>query len=109
MNDRLFCPSTDRNMYVIDLNSGNVIRKIRSFGKLYSSPALIHDSVFWGGNDGIFRGVCSKTLKRTQWIRVAERLLSKPTWCNGQYYINGAGGTLYTLHELPVAVEEGSS
>lgn len=98
VEDRLFCPSTDRSMYVINLDSGEIAKKVPSFGKLYSSPSLIDGLVYWGGNDGLLRGVNPKTCSRRQWIRVAERLLSHPVkGKSGLIFINGAGSTLYAL------------
>lgn len=106
VGDRLFCPSTDRAMYVISLETGKLIRKISSYGKMFSSPALLNGLVFWGGNDGILRGVDPETLVIKQWIRVPERLLSRPTWHNERLYILGAGSTCMALRCLPPKAEE---
>jgi len=42
---RLFCGSGDRHLYVIDLDTMSLARKLDCRARVYSSPRLIADSV----------------------------------------------------------------
>lgn len=52
VGDRLFCGSGDRNMYVIDLVSMEIIKKIYCRARVYSSPKLVGGNVIFGTNGG---------------------------------------------------------
>jgi sugar lactone lactonase YvrE len=52
VGDRLFCGSGDRNMYVIDLKSMEIVKKIYCRARIYSSPKLVAGNVIYGTNSG---------------------------------------------------------
>ncbi|MBK03846.1 MAG: hypothetical protein CL920_28875 [Deltaproteobacteria bacterium] len=97
----LYCPSTEKRLYVINLDTCEIHYKYDARSKMYSSPDLLDGVVYWGCNDGTLVGVEPMTQDIKYWTRVAERLLSKPTMDeDGTIFINGAGGTLYAFKRL---------
>ena len=51
-NGKLFCGSGDRHLYVIDVQSRELIKKIEFDARIYSSPRVIGDRVIFGTNGG---------------------------------------------------------
>ena len=63
VGDRLFCGSGDRNLYVIDLASMSLIKKIPAGARVYSSPRLIDGKVILGTNGGLVLEIDPDTLE----------------------------------------------
>jgi outer membrane protein assembly factor BamB/adenine/guanine phosphoribosyltransferase-like PRPP-binding protein len=52
LGDKLFCGSGDRHLYVIDLRSMEIIKKLDMKARVYSSPRNIGGRVVFGTNGG---------------------------------------------------------
>ena len=94
VDGRLFCPSTDRRLHAVDLDSGRRKVVAQTQGKCYSSPSLIDGSVVFGSNDGGLRGIDPKNGSVELYGRFPERLLSAPRAYRDRILITGAGGSL---------------
>ena len=63
VGDRLFCGSGDRHIYVIDLKSLTLIKKISAGARVYSSPKLIDGRVILGTSGGLIMEIDPDTLE----------------------------------------------
>lgn len=62
VGSRLFCGSGDRHLYVIDLDSMTLIKKIPAGARVYGSPRLIDGMVMVGTNGGVVMEIDPDTL-----------------------------------------------
>lgn len=72
---KIFCGSGDRHLYVIDLYTRQLIKKIIFNGKVYGAPRLIApDSVIVGCASGIFREYDANTLELLGWYQAPDAI-----------------------------------
>lgn len=74
---RIYCGSTDRNLYVVDLESGSTIASIPVSAKVFCAPKRIGDWVWFGATDGRVRALDPETLAIVSDTQLSESITSE--------------------------------
>ncbi|MDP8996462.1 MAG: PQQ-binding-like beta-propeller repeat protein [Pseudomonadota bacterium] len=80
--DKLFCGSGDRHLYVIDLNTNQLIRKIEFDARIYSSPRLVGNRVIFGTNGGRIIEIDVNTLETVGVLQLPDAITNAPVFAD---------------------------
>lgn len=97
-SNRLYVPSTDGNLYVLNAETGEEVDHTH-IGDVWSTPALADGTLYLGTMEGHLRALNAATLEDA-WdstFDASAGLLTDPTPVNGDIIVGGIGETLYAV------------
>jgi len=99
---RAFYTATDKCFYVVDLETGVCVARLRSRGRSFSSPALINDGVVFGNNAGLLFDIDPRTLNLRGRHQMVDRITSKTAYdsLSDQYFVHTFEDRLVALRRV---------
>ena len=85
-NGVVYFGSWDRNLYAVDINTGQEKWKFKANGSISSSPAVVDGVVYFGSNGRILYAVDINTEKEKWRYRTYSRVPSSPAVVDGVVY-----------------------
>jgi outer membrane protein assembly factor BamB len=76
-NGRIYCGSTDKSFYVIDLKTGDKIAALPISAKVFSSPRRVGDWIWFGATDGRIRALDPLKLSIVSDTQLPEAITSE--------------------------------
>jgi outer membrane protein assembly factor BamB len=104
VGDRLFCGSGDRNLYVIDLASMSLIKKIPAGARVYCSPRLVDGKVMVGTNGGQVMEIDPDTLEIGGRLQLEDAVTNAiaATPDGKRIFVSTAMNHLYAFERTPL-------
>jgi outer membrane protein assembly factor BamB/orotate phosphoribosyltransferase len=106
---RAYCGSADKHLYVIDLDTGETIKKIKTQGKVFSSPRRFGAWIWFGANDGLVRAVDPADLSVVGELQLPDAVTGPVEYdaANQMLVVASNANVLYGVAVLP-ALDVGS-
>jgi eukaryotic-like serine/threonine-protein kinase len=81
------------------MHSQETLWKFKTGGRIYSSPAIKGENVFFGSGDGFLYSINKKNGNLNWKFQTGGAVHSSPIICNGLIYFSSADGKLYAIDE----------
>lgn len=98
-NGKLYIGASDGNVYVLNTENGEEVKRYRAGGPVYSAPTLVNDILMFGANDGTFYAIDTKT-DEPAW-RTADRpgdaINSAPVIGDTFIYLTSRDSSVYAV------------
>ena len=80
VGDLAFIGSTDKHMYVLDLEKRNVMKKIPVYSKVYAPPRLIEGKIYFGACSGMIYEIDPVTAETTGTHQLPDSITNAMTY-----------------------------
>ena len=98
-DQRVYVGSRDRHLHAVDRESGGLLWKSRSGGRVAGAPLVFEDAVVFGSADGRLHAVDKRDGSEIWRLDLGEPLLNAPAFADGRIVLGGADGTLFVIGE----------
>ena len=97
VGSRLYCGSNDRVMYIVDVQTGNLVRRLRTRGRILAPATCIDGNIVFGNSTGVLEEINESTLDTENAVMLPdaitnsvassddESILYVPTYLNEIY------------------------
>lgn len=100
--DRVYVASADKNVYVIDANSGKGVLRMATSGKNYASPRLIGGRIYFGSTSGLVYEFNPRLNAITGEVQLPERITNPIVHSSttGLFYARSYDGKIYAFRRV---------
>ena len=100
VGNHVFVTSTDKNLYIIRLETGGIIRRIPTRGKNIGSPSLINGSVFFGSTSGVVYEIDPESGTVKTQVQLPDRVTDRITYGreSDMFFARTYDGRVFAFH-----------
>jgi len=102
VGDDVYVTSTDKHVYVLNRDTGDIRRCVPVNGRIYASPRLIEGRVYFGSTAGIIYEIDLANYAISGQVQLPERITDPIAYSalTGLYYARSQDGQIYAFRRV---------